>query len=189
MVSTPETDLPPELAALRSLPEPFPSQPIRYIDRTRRWYQLLGYEPYRWASHDDVPFTPPAKPLADSRLALITTAAPYQPDRGDQGPGAAYNGAAKFFEVYTRPMEEPADLRISHIGYDRAHTTAEDRNTWLPQERLREARDAGRIGSLTERLYAVPTVRRARDTTDVHAPQIEELVRADGAEVALLVPV
>ncbi|MEZ5260788.1 MAG: hypothetical protein R2755_03215 [Acidimicrobiales bacterium] len=68
-------------------------------------------------------------------------------------------------------MDEPADLRISHIGYDRAHTTAEDRNTWLPQERLWEARDGGRIGALTARLYAVPTVRRARDTTDTHAPR------------------
>ena len=163
---------------------------VRYMDRTRDYYLSKGYDkPYQWAHFEDVPFTPLTKPLADSRLALITTAAPFQPERGDQGPGAAYNGAAKFFEVYTRPMDEPADLRISHIGYDRVHTTAEDRNTWLPQERLWEARDHGRIGALTARLYAVPTVRRARDTTDTHAPQVEQLLREDGADVALLVPV
>ena len=83
------------------LPEAYPSQPIRYIDRTRRWYELLGYEPYRWPHYDEVPFTPLTKPLAGSRLALVTTAAPVRPDAGDQGPGAAYNGAAKFFDVYT----------------------------------------------------------------------------------------
>ena len=171
------------------LPEALPSQPIRYIDRTRRWYDLLGYEPYRWPHHDDVPFTPLAEPLSASRLALVTTAAPVRPDAGDQGPGAAYNGAAKFFDVYTSAVDDPADVRISHIGYDRHHTTAEDPNTWFPLRRLQEAVAAGRLGSLTERFYGAPTVRRQRTTVEEHAPQIAELVRADGADVVLLVPV
>ncbi len=173
----------------RSLPEALPSQPIRYIDRTRRWYELLGYEPYRWPAYDEVPFAALRKPLAESRVALITTAAPYQPDRGDQGPGAAYNGAAKFFEVYSAPMDEAADVRISHIGYDRNHTTAEDPNTWFPQQALWAARDGGRIGSLTASFFGVPTVRRQRTTIEEHAPQIADRAVAEGAEVALLVPV
>ena len=172
-----------------ALPEAYLSQPIRYIDRTRRWYELLGYEPYRWPRYDEVPFTPLTKPLAGSRLALVTTAAPVRPDAGDQGPGAAYNGAAKFFDVYTSPVDDPADVRISHIGYDRTHTGAEDPNTWFPLGRLQEAVAAGRIGGLTERFYGAPTVRRQRTTTDEHAPQLAELIRAVGADVALLVPV
>lgn len=175
------------------VPEPHPHQPVRYIDRTRAWYATLGYDPYRWPCYTDVPFQPLAKPLAESRLALVTTAAPYRPELGDQGPGAPYNGAAKFFEVYTRPTEpttdDDHDLRISHIGYDRNHTRADDRSTWLPIERLQEARAAGRIGALTERIYAVPTVRRQRSTTDDHAPQIAALLAEDSADVALLVPV
>ena len=68
--------------------------PINYIARTRRYYQVLGYgAPYEWAQFDDVPFTPLAKPLAETRVTLITTAAPFQPDKGDQGPGAPYNAA------------------------------------------------------------------------------------------------
>lgn len=191
MVSTDTHDLGDDQATDRwaGLPEAFASQPIRYIDRTRRWYELLGYEPYRWPRYDDVPFTALRRPLAQSRLALITTAAPRKADVGDQGPGAAYNGAAKFFEVYTSPVEEPLDVRISHIGYDRTHTTAEDPNTWLPLARLGEAVAAGRLGGLTPRFYGAPTVRRQRTTTDEHAPQIAELVRQDGADVALLVPV
>ena len=49
----------------------------------------------------DVPFARLAKPLALCRITLITTAAPYRADRGDQGPGAPYNAAAKFYEVYS----------------------------------------------------------------------------------------
>ena len=63
--------------------------PVPYRQRTRDYYLALGYaKPYRWAQYSEMPFTPLAKPLAQSRLALITTAAPYQPDKGDQGPGA-----------------------------------------------------------------------------------------------------
>jgi hypothetical protein len=124
---------------------------------------------------------------------LITTAAPFRPELGDQGPGAPYNGAAKFFDVFTRPTDATTDadhdLRISHIGYDRHHSPADDRNTWLPITRLHEARTVGRIGGLTDRIYAVPTVRRQRSTTEEHAPQITELAKADHADVAILVPV
>lgn len=170
-------------------PEAYLHQPIRYIDRTRRYYDALGYAPYRWPHFDDVPFAALQRPLAASRLLLVTTAAPYQPDLGDQGPGAPYNGAAKFFEVFTRPSDVIPDLRISHIGYDRNHTTAEDPNTWLPLARLHEAVAAGRVGSLTERLVSVPTVRSQRTTIDEHAPEVAALAAADGADVALLVPV
>lgn len=172
-----------------ALPEALPSQPIRYIDRTRRWYRLLGYEPYRWPSFDEVPFTALGKPLSACRLALVTTAAPFRPDAGDQGPGAPYNGGAKFFDVYASPTDEPADVRISHIGYDRTHSTAADPNTWFPLPRLHEAVAAGRLGGLTARFYGAPTVRRQRTTTEEHAPQLAELIRQDGADVALLVPV
>src|SRR5215472_1572110 len=69
--------------------------PIPYMQRTRDYYLALGYEnPYRWASFTEVPFASLAKPLARARIGLITTAAPYRPEAGDQGPGAPYNAAA-----------------------------------------------------------------------------------------------
>ena len=68
--------------------------PVPYLERTRSYYHALGYgAPYEWAHHVDVPFTPLRRPLRESTVALITTAAPYQPDKGDQGPGAPYNAA------------------------------------------------------------------------------------------------
>src|SRR6266702_8888134 len=106
---------------------------IPYIERIRDYYLALGYRtPYRWAHYAAVPFQPLKKPLARCRVALITTAAPYQPGKGDQGPGAPYNAAAKFYTVYSVETAADHDLRISHIGIDRLHTTAEDSNTYFP---------------------------------------------------------
>ena len=104
------------------------------------------------------------KPLAESRIGLITTAAPYQPDKGDQGPGAPYNGAAKFYTVYSGETDRDHDLRISHIGYDRAHTTAEDSNTWFPLPALRRLAESGRIGEIAPRFHGAPTDRSHRAT-------------------------
>ena len=78
------------------------SEPIPYLERIRDYYQALGYgRPYAWAQFADVPFAPLRRPLARSRIAIVTTAAPYQPGKGDQGPGAPYNAAAKFYSVYS----------------------------------------------------------------------------------------
>src|SRR5450631_4391275 len=98
--------------------------PIPYLQRIRDYYTALGYgAPYEWAHYAEVPFLQLAKPLSRSTVTIITTAAPYQPDKGDQGPGAPYNAAAKFYRVYTDSTDGEPDLRISHIGIDRKHTT------------------------------------------------------------------
>ena len=97
--------------------------PVPYMQRTRDYYTAIGYTtPYRWAHYVDAPFQKLKKPLAQSRVTIITTAAPYDPAKGDQGPGAAYNGGAKFYKVYDGDTTKQHDLRISHIGYDRKHT-------------------------------------------------------------------
>ena len=163
--------------------------PIPYIQRVRDYYQGLGYgAPYRWAHYAEVPFQPLDKPLAECRIALITTAAPYQPDKGDQGPGAAYNAAAKFYRVFSGDSAVDPDLRISHVAYDRAHTTAEDSNTWFPMRQLRLQAAAGRIGAVTKHFHGAPTNRSQRTTLVQDCPELIERCRADGADAAVLVP-
>jgi hypothetical protein len=162
--------------------------PIPYMQRTRDYYLALGYEnPYRWASFTEVPFTPLRMPLARSRVGLITTAAPYRPDAGDQGPGAPYNAAAKFYQVYSVTTDEVPDLRISHVGYDRKHTSAADINTYLPLAALREAVTAGRIGSLAPRLHGAPTNRSHR-ATSADAAELLRRCREDEVDAVVLVP-
>jgi D-proline reductase (dithiol) PrdB len=163
--------------------------PIPYMQRTRDYYLALGYgNPYRWAHFVDVPFTPLALPLGQARVALITTAAPFQAGVGDQGPGAPYNAAAKFYQVYSVPSDSTPDLRISHVGYDRQHTSAKDINTYFPLERLKEAVAAGRIGALTARVHGAPTNRSHRVTMETDAPEVLRRCREDGADAAVLAP-
>jgi hypothetical protein len=163
---------------------------VDYIERTRVHYLMEGFgNPYRWSFYDAVPFTPLARPVADARIALITTAAPYQPDKGDQGPYAPYNNDAKFGDVYAMPNEPPPDLRISHIGYDRINTVPEDINAYFPLARMQELVRQGRIGSMPSRFYAAPTLRSQRHTIEVDAPAILEWAREDGVDAALLVAV
>jgi len=158
------------------------------MQRTRDYYQALGFPPYRWSHYEDVPFTPLAVPLGRARLALITTAAPFQPGLGDQGPGAPYNAAAKFYKVYSAATDTEPDVRISHVGYDRKHTTAADINTYLPLARLKEAVAAGRIGALTARVHGAPTNRSQRATVEHDVPELLARCREDGADAAVLVP-
>ncbi|MDP3747679.1 MAG: glycine/sarcosine/betaine reductase selenoprotein B family protein [Phenylobacterium sp.] len=167
---------------------PDDDQPIRYIDRTHAWYETLGYgNPYRYAHYADVPFTPLEKPLAEARIALLTTAAPFREDRGDQSAKAPYNAAAKFYEVYSGETACDHDLRVSHVGVDRAHLS-DDSSCWFPLPALRRAVAAGRVGGLTARFHGVPTNRSQRHTIEVDAPEVLRRCRQDGAEAAILVP-
>jgi len=161
---------------------------IAYMERTRSYYGTLGYPPYEWARFEDVPFTALTKPLANSRLALITTAAPMREGLGDQGPGAPYNATAKFFEVCTVAAEPVPDLRISHLGYDRRHTSALDPNTWLPIPALNKAVATGLLGSLASEIIGVPTNRSQRTTTQRDAPRALAACLEQQADIALLVP-
>lgn len=163
---------------------------IDYIDRTREFYLAAGFgNPYRWAHHEDAPFTPLAKPLSESRIGLITTAAEYDPAKGDQGPHAPYNAGAKFYSIYTRPSDIDPDLRISHIGYDRDNTVPEDINAYFPLKALRQCAAEGRIGSVAPRFYGLPTLRSQRRTTERDAPEMLRLLREDGVDAAVLVAV
>lgn len=63
---------------------PLLDAPIPYMQRLRDWKLAVdGGTPYVWAHSTDVPFSVLRKPLADSSVELITTAALYQPDKGD----------------------------------------------------------------------------------------------------------
>ena len=161
---------------------------IKYLERTKLYYGAQGYPAYRWAKNDEVAFTQPTNPISKSRLALLTTAAPFQSELADQGPGASYNAEAKFFSVFTAPVQPVPDLRISHIGYDRKHCKASDANTWLPVPALQKLASSGQLGELAQELIGVPTNRSQRVTLEQDAPAALDACRRLNAEVALLVP-
>ncbi|HEX5958206.1 MAG TPA: glycine reductase [Hyphomicrobiaceae bacterium] len=163
--------------------------PIPYLQRIHDYYIGLGYgAPYQFAHYAEVPFHRLAKPLSQARLAIVTTAAPYQPGKGDQGPGAPLNAAAKFFTVYSGDSAQDHDLRISHIAIDRQHTTAKDPGTYFPLPALRDAAARGRIGAVAPRFHGLPTNRSHRTTLEVDCPEVLARCQADAVDAVLLVP-
>src|SRR5215470_12700982 len=100
--------------------------PVPYLPRIREYYQALGYgAPYEWAHYNEVPFQPLRKPLAESCVTIITTAAPYRAEMGLLDRKGAYHAAAKFYAVYAGDTTRDHDLRITHVAIDFKHTTAE----------------------------------------------------------------
>jgi len=163
--------------------------PIQYMDRTRAYYAALRFgEPYVWAHHDDSPFARFDMPLTQARIGLVTTAAPFRSEYGDQGPGAKYNGAAKFFQVYAISTESEPDLRISHIAIDRNHTTAEDQNSYFPITAMRRAANRKTIRSLGPRFFGLPTDRDQECTVEIYGDDILKYCREDAIDAVLLFP-
>ena len=154
------------------------TQPVRYMERTRRYYEAQGFErAYRWAHFEDVPFMPLAKPLAESKLALVTTSALY--DRVESDPRY----------VDSAPTAAPPErLFANDLAWDKKATHMDDRPSYLPIEPLRELVAAGRLGALAERFHCAPTEYSQRRTREADAPEILERCRADRADLALLVP-
>jgi hypothetical protein len=168
---------------------PEQDRPVRYMERTRSYYLGLGYEnPYVWAHYIDVPFNPLKKPLTKSVLGLITTAVPYDSDKGPQGQGAPYNSSAKFYQSYQQSIEGKVDLRIAHVGIDRKNANMEDGNCWFPLEAANRATAAGLVGKISPNFYGLPTNRSQRHTLEIDAPRILEMLQGDGVDVAVLIP-
>ena len=163
--------------------------PIPYMQRTRDYYAAIGYTtPYRWAHYVDAPFQPLKKPLTRSRVAIVTTAATFDPAKGDQGPGAKYNGGAKFYSVYDGDTSKPHDVRISHIAYDRVHTSADDSGTWFPLPQMQRLAHEGRIGEVAPRFFGAPTNRSHRVTIETDSPEILARCLEDKVDAAVLEP-
>jgi D-proline reductase (dithiol) PrdB len=156
---------------------------VRYIDRTREYYEAQGFEhPYRWAAYDDAPFTALSKPLAESVVALITTANEPSPrgwQKGDRRP---------LRRVHSFSSSEPPQLYTDDLSWHKGVTNTDDIDSYLPVHRLAELAEEGRIGSIARRCHGVPTEYSQRRTTEQDAPEILRRCREDGADVALLVP-
>lgn len=165
-----------------------PMGPIPYIARTHAWYDALGTgNRYRYAQHDEVPFASLRRPLAHSRIALLTTAAPYDPACGDQSVRSSYNAAAKFYAPYSLASAIDHDLRVAHVSINRRELI-DDPNCWFPLPALRRAQAAGRIGEIAARIHGVPTNRSQRHTLGVDAPDLLKRCVEDSVDAAILVP-
>lgn len=157
---------------------------VSYIDRTREFYAAQGYdEPYRWARHGEVPFAPLAKPLAESRVAVVTTASPFAGQVAKEG---VLRGTKEVWSGTT--AENPERLYTDDLAWDKETTHTDDVDSFLPLTHLRAAAKAGRIGSVAPRFHGVPTDYSQRRTLEQDGPEVLARCREDDVDVALLVP-
>ena len=152
--------------------------PVPYMERTRAYYAAQGFtSPYVWAHFDDVPFARLTKPLAESRLAVITTASLYDRTFADVR------------EVASGPTDDPPQrLYGNDLEWDKNATHLDDVNSFFPLRYLNALVEAGRIGGITTRFHCAPTEYSQRRTRTVDAPEILRRCREDGAAAAMLVP-
>lgn len=152
---------------------------VSYMERTRHYYRALGYEQdYVWAQFDDVPFTPLVKPLAATRLGLVTTASP---------PGLSNRDTHGIRHVWSGNIDPPpASLFTSNLAWDKESTHTEDRESYLPIETASALAREGRFAGLAPRFHGVPTEYSQRKTLAEDAPEVLARLRADGADAALL---
>ncbi|MEM9682059.1 MAG: hypothetical protein AAF942_02230 [Pseudomonadota bacterium] len=161
---------------------------VRYIDRTRDYYQRQGYEkPYRWAHFEDAPFAPLTKPLSESRITLISTSEIARRSDADHRTPLEKGEVGN---VYTVPTSTPLDdLYSQSTSFDQHATDLDDVNAFFPITRLREQVEEGRVGGMTDNAIALYNAYSQRRTREVDAPDVLARCRNDGVDIALMVPV
>ena len=138
--------------------------------------------------HDDAPWTPMRKPLAESKIALVTSAGlhlrsdpPFVTDH--QG------GGDTSYRVIPRDTD-PADIIQSHvsIGFDHSGIYR-DINVTFPMDRLREWQEQGVIGSLADNYYSfMGALRDPSGMVEQTGPEVARRMADEGVEAALLTP-
>src|SRR5438552_4342584 len=120
--------------------------PVEYIPRTRELYS--SFKPYQWVVNDcaDIPWTPLRKPIAECKVALVSSG------------GILYRDQPRFHREdasYRRMPKDAAreDLYIWHFGYPTADAEA-DPNCVFPLERLRDLETARVIGELSDPAFS-----------------------------------
>ena len=157
---------------------------VRYIDKTRAYYQAEGYgTPYEWAHFDHTPFTPFAsigKPLSRCRVGVVTTA---EIARRDAEPAAEDPRRL----VYSLPTDVAVEeLQSRKAGYDRYATTLDDVDSYLPLTHLHRFVAEGQIGSVAPRFQTIHFEYSQRKTLAVDAPEILKQMRGGRVDVAVL---
>jgi len=131
---------------------------------------------------EGAPFMP-GPPLPDRRIAVVTTAAVQI--RGD----APFDFQTAEYRIVPGDVDG-ADLVMSHtsVNFDRTGFQ-HDVNVVFPIDRLRELRDRGAIGSLADYHYAFCGAYMEPEGYADTAREVAGLLRADGVDAVLLVPV
>lgn len=164
-----------------------PLDPADHAEGYRKWVEYIAHNHHAAnpLTVETQQFTPLAKPLAESRVALVSSAGVHL---DDQEPFhiATVAGDPSFREL--ADDLDPSRLRFTHTHYDTKSAEA-DPNVVFPIDRLHEAVADGRIGSASP--VHVGMMGFNPDPTpiaEVSAPAVAELLADEGVDVVVLVP-
>ena len=143
---------------------------------------------YRYRQSEWRPGTVLSKPLSESRIAIVTTAALHRPDQ------PAFDESVKGGDWSYRELPLDVDLAsllVAHKSDAFDHTGVErDKNLVLPLDRLRELAAEHVIGEPGPRHFSfmgsIPAPGRLIDET---APEVAAKLRDDKVDAVLLTPV
>jgi hypothetical protein len=150
--------------------------------------------------YDDAPFAPLRKPLADSRVGLMTSSGHFVAGDDPEPFGIAAMTQAEAEARISEFLREPpvmsriplevaqGDLRVRHGGYDVA-SAQRDFNVVLPLDALRAVREAGRIGDIADPVYSFPGATSQGRLRKEALPGWVEMLQTAAIDVLLLVPV
>lgn len=157
---------------------------VDYIAQTKAAYDKLGYESYRWAENlDAAPFASLAKPLSESRVALIASGGVYQVGQ------TAFHHRDDSSHRRIPTDVDTAELRTSHFAYDLTAART-DPNSVFPIDPLRALVDEGHIGELTSHaLTFMGGIYSQRRVHEELIPALAADIAEMAADVVLLVPV
>ncbi|HYO14400.1 MAG TPA: glycine/sarcosine/betaine reductase selenoprotein B family protein [Thermoanaerobaculia bacterium] len=143
---------------------------------------------YRWRRIDPVPWAPPAKPLAESRVVLVSSAGFVLP--GQEPFDDSIRGGDTSFRVIPGDTDPSALIDTHRSGaFDHAGLR-QDPNLALPLDRLRELARTRRIGEVAPRhLSFMGSITAPGRLMRDSVPAAAELLVEDHVDVALLVPV
>ena len=143
---------------------------------------------YRWRRIDPVPCTPLKKPLAQCRVALVSSAGLVTP--GDQPFDETVRGGDYSYRLIAADADV-ASLEEHHRSDSFDHSGIEaDRNVGLPLERLRELAEQGTIGEVAPRHVSIMgSITAPGRLVKKTVPEVVDLLRRDEVDVTLLVPV
>lgn len=159
-------------------------QPVSYIRQTRDLYDSLGYEPYKWFEADTPPsFVAPTKPLAQSKLGLVSTAGTYV-----AGQVAYYYKDDT--SIRAIPNDTPvANLRFSHVTENYLEDARQDPCCVFPIDALRTLASAGTVGALADNYFScMGGIYSQRRVMEELAPSLEAALKDERVDLLLLVP-
>lgn len=155
----------------------------RYADWLERIQRM--HEDARPLTNPEPAFASLRRPLAEARVALLTSAGAYR--AGDVPFDVEDPHGDPSFRIIPGDVD-PAELRFAHAHYDTARAES-DPNVVLPLVPLRDLVADGVVGAAAPRHVGMmgfnPDPRRLVAES---APQVAELLAADGVDVVVLSP-